>query len=222
MTDLKASLDRIKAVDALFDKQVEKQIALSYHVDAGLVSPWAPFSAKQDAWRELLEPLRNIARKSAGLDDAIPFVIVIPHRIVPIERQLFGVTVKSESARSTKTMLAALIRNVRNGAPIDAPYLIFKVRDGSDLAGLPPKESATRLRAHSLLELTAEEGLASATHYPGILKGRTLTFAGSRCGILQKVPRLSVERGRPELSYDEESVARPDFCTPYCEELLTA
>ncbi len=222
MPDLKPSLDRIRAVDKLFDKQVGRQIALGYHVAADLVSEYPSFSEKHDAWRERMEPLRAVARKEAVMEDKIPFIIVIPVRIVPFEPQLFGVTVKSLSARSTATQLANSIRNVRKGIPWDVPYLIFKVRDGSEFLNVAPIDSAAKLHKRALLELTAEEGIATATHYPEILTRLSLNMAGSRCGIMGKVPFLWLMKARPELSYHEESEADPSFGTPYCETLGVA
>ena len=193
-----------------FEYQVATLLEKRYHAFARC--------SEREFVSRYLEPLRSTA---IGLTDAdperIPFVIVIPNTLVPLEQQVFSLRYAGNGgeARINLHFLSNTHYEYR------CPYLITDVDAGEKLAGRAPKDAERELERRERVPLTATEGVALATQYPELLTERYFDLIGSRYhgGF---VPTLELHDRRPTISrWTETAVSEGQWGAPSCRQRIT-
>jgi hypothetical protein len=186
--------DRQASARAEFDGQVHTLIQLGYPVLTGISS---------DELVRRLTPLADqVAALPASDGDRIPFVLVPGEGAMP-RSQAVELTELNGRAGFTTMEDDDLKRFIpQPGVDIPAgPYLLLDVDTGMDTLDVVPDEALTRITGAARSPITIDEGLALATHMPGILRARnSFSMLASRCGD-RRVTALWVSKGRPRLGW---------------------
>jgi len=155
---------------------------------------------------ELAAPLKPIA-----VSRAVPFLVVIPRSLLPLEEALPKLTLAG------KTRPGVIDRNYKgpedvasfvtvrqllaDGASEADPYLVFDVDRGEEFCSVVPLEAMETIEQRGRTPLTIEEGVALVTHFPELLaKNKCFELAGSRNGD-KRVPALWISQGAPKLGW---------------------
>ncbi|MBW8806970.1 MAG: hypothetical protein JF587_24410 [Catenulisporales bacterium] len=165
---------------------------------------------------ELVTPLKPIVVSRAEAlaapgEGTIPFLVVIPRALLPLEDVLPKLTLAG------KTKPGVIDRNYKGPEDVasfvtipqlldddasDAqPYVVFDVERGEEFCGVVPLEAMQAIDTRGRTPLSIEEGIALVTHFPELLaKNKCFELAGSRNGD-KRVPALWISRGAPKLGW---------------------
>lgn len=155
---------------------------------------------------ELAAPLKPIA-----LSQTVPFLVVIPRSLLPLEEALPKLTLAG------KTKPGVIDRNYKgpedvasfvtipallsDGASEAHPYLVLDVDRGEEFCDVVPLEAMATIGQRGRTPLSIEEGVALVTHFPEQLaKNKCFELAGSRNGD-KRVPALWISQGAPKLGW---------------------
>ena len=194
------------ATELEFDRQVDA-LALT-----GLP---ARLELKEECFRALLEPLRDLLPPPSSAGEGIPFVVVVPD--APPELLLPAVhTPDGEgwTALSSEE-LADFGPRPELDVPV-APYLLLDVDSGGDLLGVAPAEAERRIAATGRLPLTVAEGLALLVSDCGVLRaGDSFALLGAGSGH-GRVPVVWTDGSGPALRAWDRSGGHPRLGSASC------
>jgi hypothetical protein len=195
-----------------FDRQVE---ALA------LTGMPALLEVRDECFRALLEPLRDLLPAPAGPGEHIPFVVVVP--TAPVRPLLSAVHTPDGDG---DTFLAeeelARFRPLPELALPATPYLLLDVDPGAASVGAPPAEADARLREAGRSPLTVAEGLAVLVSDSGVLRaGDCFALLGCSSGG-SRVPALWTGSEGPVLGCWERDVPNPRLGAASCGARRTA
>jgi Family of unknown function (DUF5701) len=192
--------------DLEFDRQVD---ALA---QTGLP---AELDVKDECFRAMLEPLRDLLPRPAVGGDGIPFVVVVPD--APAEPLLAAVHTP-DGVGGTPLGREELER-FRALPELDvpvAPYLLLGVDPGAGTCGVAPAEAVRRITGAGRTPLTIAEGLALLVSDCGLLRaGSCFALAGSSAGGVD-VPALWRGPDGPMLRRWAPSSAHPRLGSASC------
>jgi hypothetical protein len=192
--------------DLEFDRQVD---ALA---QTGLP---ALLDFKDECFRAMLEPLRDLLPRPAVGGDGIPFVVVVPD--APAADLLAAV--HTPAAVEGRPLPAAELARFRPLPELDVPvgpYLLLGVEAGADTRGMSPARAADRITATGRTPLTVAEGLALLVSDCGLLRsGSCFSLAGSSAGD-GSVPALWTGPDGPTLTRWDRSAAHARLGAASC------
>ena len=177
--------------DLEFDRQVDA-LALT-----GLP---ALLEVKDECFRAMVEPLRDLLPPAPSDPGTIPFVVVVPD--APVGTLLAAA--HAEGGEGFTTMAdddLARFQPLPELAVPAGPYLLLDVDTGPDTLDLPPAAVLPRMSDAGRSPLTVAEGLALLVTEPGVLRSRNcFSLLGSRAGD-KRVPALWMSNRRPRLGW---------------------
>jgi hypothetical protein len=192
------------SVDDEFDRQVETLRRLGYPALAGLY---------EDAFVELLEPLRRVVRERWGASAAVevtpsrvPFVVVVGPSLVRAEDVAPLMTLASRSDpgvvdRNHDGELAAFTPIKQVELPDAAAYVLFDVERGEEFCGVRPEEALPVILDRGRTPITIHEGIALVTQAPEALeKNKCFMLSASRRGD-RRVPAVWISGKAPKLGW---------------------
>lgn len=175
-------------------RQVDVLVAKAVPAAAGL---------SDDAFRELLSPLTEALPAVALPADELPFVVVLPHGLVPplamAERMELG------GKPGYSSMTADELHRFRPSTDVvvpEQPYLAVGIDTGTSTLGVAPDDALPRLLAGGRWPLTLEEGLAVGLQFPEALTQRNcFEMLGSRSGDRRVTGLWVMKGGAPRLGW---------------------
>ena len=192
------------SVDDEFDRQVATLRRLGYAALAGL---------SEDAFVELLEPLRTLVRERWGTAAAVevtpsrvPFVLVVGPSLVRAEDLVPLMTLASRSEpgvvdRNHDGELAAFAPIKEVELPGAATYVLFDVERGEEFCGVRPEEALPVIVDRCRTPITIHEGIALVTQAPEALeKNKCFMLSASRRGD-RRVPAMWISGKAPKLGW---------------------
>jgi hypothetical protein len=188
----------------LFDRQVERLIECGYHKALGMM--------ERDL-RLWLAPLAGLLGKVGGTaPDHIPFLIVVPHGMLPIERQI-ELLVVAKKRGYAGSLGGEKFVNLDGLGSSKFPYLIRDVNDGAVTVGQITAAAMTSIRHACRNGLTVEEGIALAVHSPDILIHHSLATIDTDYNGY--VPELWLCACGPTFTFDFPNSRREGRGVPY-------
>lgn len=214
-----------KLREDLFGQQVERLIERGYHEALGKSERDFRF------WLDLLRINRLEGRLLNGVGETdlnnLPFLIVIPHAMFPIVRQMrllvFGKKQGYASLDDEK------FTNWEGLGSSKCPYLACDVDDGAGNVGRVTAEVATEIRRACRHGLTFEEGIALAVHSPRSLAHHAFALIDTDYQSdprptnevrRQCVPELWLGSDGPTQNYSYLRSQREDRGVPSCSRRL--
>lgn len=192
--------------DVEFDRQVD---ALA---QTGLP---ALLDFKDECFRAMLEPLRDLLPRPAVGGDGIPFVVVVPD--APAELLLPAVHTPDGEGWTALTSeeLARFCPRPELDVP-PTPYLLLDVDAGGSTLGRVPAEAERQIAATGRLPLTVAEGVALLVSDCGVLRtGDCFALLGARTGD-SRVPVVWTGDSGPALRAWDRSGAHPRLGAASC------
>jgi len=191
-------------VDEEFDRQVETLRRLGYPVLAGV---------SEDAFVELLEPLRTVVRERWGTWAAVevtpsrvPFLLVVGPSVVRAEdvvplMALAGTSDPGIVDRNHDGELAAFTPIKEVELPDAAAYVLFDVERGEEFGGVRPEEALPVILDRGRTPITIHEEIALVTQVPEALeKNKCFMLSASRRGD-RRVPAVWISGKAPKLGW---------------------
>jgi hypothetical protein len=196
--------------------EVELEFEFDRQVDAlALTGLPGLLEVKDECFRAMLEPLRDLLPRRTARGDGIPFVVVLPD--APVDRLLS--TVHTAAGEGCTALLPAELERFRPLPELDipaAPYLLLDVDPGAESVDLPPADAEHRIVASGRSPLTIAEGLAVLVSDSGVLRsGTSFSLLGSSAGN-ERVPALWAGDSGPTLKVSERSLAHPGLGAASC------
>jgi hypothetical protein len=189
----------------LFDRQVERLIECGYPGALGM---------SVEEFRSWLVPLTDLLRKVGGTTpDHIPFLIVVPHGMLPIERQI-ELLVVAKKRGYAGSLGGEKFVNIDGLGSSKFPYLIRDVNDGAATVGQTTAAAMISIRRACLNGLTVEEGIALAVHSPDLLLHHSLALIDTDYNGY--VPELWLCPCGPTFTFDFPKSKREGRGVPYC------
>jgi len=189
-----------------FDRQVDA-LALT-----GLP---ARLELKEECFRALLEPLRDLLPPPTAVGEGIPFVVVVPD--APAE--LLLPAVHTPDGEGWTALSSEELARFGPRPELDVPsvpYLLLDVDPGGAMLGIPPAEAEQRIAATGRLPLTVAEGLALLVSDSGVLRtGDSFALLGARTGDT-RVPVVWTDGAGPALRAWDRSGAHPRLGSASC------
>jgi hypothetical protein len=181
----------------------------------------ALLDVRDECFRAMLEPLRDLLPAPAEAGEHIPFVVVVP--TAPARPVLAAVSPPGgEGGTSLAEDELARFRPLPELALPATPYLLLDVDPGADSAGAPLAEADARLRAAGRSPLTVAEGVAVLVSDSGVLRsGDCFALLGSSSGG-SRVPALWTGSEGPLLGCWEKDVPSPRLGAASCGGRRTA
>jgi hypothetical protein len=165
----------VNTKEKLFNEQLERIIARKFHTIAGLSQ--ADFQARY------LEPLWQLLRKhpvETGLrDHHLPFLLVVPHNLVPLSYQLECIRKELNQKQFDYIIKPEWFKNASGVLTPSEPYLILAVETGQAMINIAPAKCVEKFTQEGRAALTLDEGLALVTHFPKVLESHWLDLPGS-------------------------------------------
>lgn len=163
------------ALTELFTKQTSRIIERKFHVIADL--------SESDFINVHLMPLKQLlVQYHADVEfreNRIPFLIVIPHTIVPLSYQLKTIRESIGDTRWEYVIQPEWFENAEGVATPDIPYLLLDVDTGYAMRNTRPKNCVEIFTAEGRFALTIDEGLALITQFPEVLESHWIDLPGS-------------------------------------------
>ncbi|GAA2063467.1 DUF5701 family protein [Catenulispora yoronensis] len=165
---------------------------------------------------ELAAPLKPIALSHPAAQDApqegrVPFLIVVPRALLPLEEALPRLTLAGKAKPGVIDRNYQGPQDVASFVTIQAlleddaseklPYLVFDIERGEEFCDVVPLAALETIEQRGRTPLSIEEGVALLTHFPALLaKNKCFELAGSRNGD-KRVPALWISEGAPKLGW---------------------
>ena len=163
------------AKQKLFTEQVERIIDRKFHTIANL--------DKTDFISRYLTPLRETLVtydiETVSRENRQPFLLVVPHRIVPLSFQLESVRERMNQKQLEYIIKPEWFENAPGVSTPGEPYLILDVETGYAMLNITPKKCVKKFNQEGRFGLTIDEGLALITHFPEVLESHWLDLPGS-------------------------------------------
>lgn len=197
-------------------RATEAQLEFERQVDAlALTGMPALLDVKDECFRAMLEPLRDLLPDPSSRGDGIPFVVVVPE--APVAELLPAVhTPDGGGATAMEPEELARFRPLPELDVPAGPYLLLDVDAGPATLGQSPGAATRQLAARGRSPLTLAEGLAVLVSDCGVLRtGGWFALPGSRPGD-DRVPALWTGPHGPTLGCWEVSVAHPRLGSASC------
>lgn len=176
--------------EKLFDQQVETLLMRGCHRALGM--------SERDfrLWLDLLrDRLGEVGETSL---DNLPFLIVVPHGMLPVARQMELLVVAKK--RGYAGIDCEKLVNFENLGSSKFPYLVCDVEDGAVNIGQFLDDITRQIRCNCRHGLTVEEGIALATHSPDLLVHHAVALVDT--DYMRYVPDLWLSSGGPALGFD--------------------
>ncbi len=211
--------------DEFFNQQVETLLSFGWHGVLGM--------AEKDfrLWLDLmrLNRLQGRLLDEAGEadSDSIPFLIVVPHKMLPIKRQMELLVVGKR--RGYASLDSEKLWNPEGIGGSEFPYLVSGVDDGAGNVGRITKEVAGEIRRACRHGLTFEEGIALAVHFPRSFAHHAFALIDTdyqsnprptNGACRQCVPELWLGSDGPTQNYSWLDSRREDRGVPSCAHRL--
>ena len=180
--------------EAEFDRQVAALVEKDYPAMAGLST--ARFT-------EHVEPLRDLLAKASASDEAaIPFVIVVTHRLVPTVPAVEKLLVRNKAGwTDMHDELASYEPIAGVDVPAEPVYLLTDIDTGEGTLNVRPRDALPVITEAGRTPLTIDEGVALVTQLPEVLKVRNcFQSLASRTDNL-RIPSFWVSKGAPRLGW---------------------
>ena len=163
------------AKEDLFTEQVERIIERKFHTIANL--------SKSDFISRYLTPLRELLVtvdiEAVSRENRKPFLLVVPHRIVPLSFQLESVREQVNQKQLEYIIKPEWFENAPGVSTPSEPYLILDVDTGHNMLNISPEKFVNKFNQEGRFALTIDEGLALITHFPEVLESHWLDLPGS-------------------------------------------
>ena len=184
-------------LEAEFDRQVANMVSKGYLTHLKLTE--AEFKAQ-------IMPLKA---KAASLEIPcvpagvyLPFVLVVPHTLVPSEAAME--VVNREGKNGIIALTPRVPTDFRPTELVKIPenvYLIVNIDRGAKTINVAPDDALKMLVRLGRSPLTIDEGLAIITHYPEYLeKNNCFSLLASRAGD-KRVPAIWLSENQPKLGW---------------------
>lgn len=191
--------------DPEWQRQVERMVAAGYPGMAGMSTP---------AFRDLLEPLREVARSMAsapasGAADGFraSWVIVVTERLVAADALVpqLRLTPGGRPGVVDRNYAGEPLADYRPlpalGVPEAPAYLLVDVDRGDEFRGVRPRDAVPTIIDRDRTPLTIHEGIALAlTHPDALARNHCFMLAGSRAAH-RRVPALWISDRAPKLGW---------------------
>jgi len=195
----------------IFDKQVEKLLEAKLAQESAIGQ--AAFT------RQLLELRNRIADIPDNRAVQIPFLIVVPTSVVPINRQMELLC--SEDQRGSSLLDDGGLINQGVETNIQGLYLAVYVDDGALASAFATYDYGRTAAKNGRHSLTVEEGIAHIRHSWSILQNGALNLLGTRYLRRGQVPFLALGTQGPILdAMDEKSMGVTTSFNPSCADRL--
>lgn len=211
--------------EELFDRQVERLIEGGWHTALEMTEHGFR------SWLDILRFNRLEGRLLDGVGETdpnrIPFLIVIPHAMLPIERQMERLVVAKK--RGYASLDSAKLWNPEGVGESKFPYLISEVDDGAGNVGRMTGEVAGEINRACRQGLIMEEAIALAVYSPELLVHHAFALIGADYQNVpwsgngprrQCVPELWNGSGGPTQNYGWLNSQREDRGVPSCRRRL--
>jgi Family of unknown function (DUF5701) len=200
----------------------ELELEFDRQVDAlALTGLPALLEIKDECFRAMLEPLRDLLPPPSAVGDGIPFVVVVPH--APVAELLPAV--HTPAGEGWTELPPAELARFRPRSELDvpaAPYLLLDVDAGTDNLNVAPAEAERAIAAAGRMPLTVAEGVAVLVSDCGVLRtGDCFALLGSSAGG-SLVPVLWTGDTGPTLRAWERLAAHPRLGSASCGGRRTA
>lgn len=221
------SLVQRDSLRQIFEQQIKRLVECGY--------PEAIGRTEKDfrLWLSILsEPQPALIDEVGGAvsEHNIPFLVVVPHAMLPIEQQIALLVV--EKKHGFASLDSAKLWNPQEIGRSKDPYLICDVNDGAGNVGKVTGAAAGEIRHACREGLVFEEGIALALHRPESLLHHAFAVIdidyqheplfgsdGSRRRE-QCVPELWFSSGGPTQNYSWLGSKREDRGVPSCRRRL--
>jgi len=183
-----------QTIEEEFERQLDTLLRKDYPALAGLSA---------DGFIAGVEPLRDLLpNASTSTEDAIAFVVVVKHEVVPTVSAVERFQVHDQAGW---TDMADEIDSYRPIVGVDLPdspaYLLVDVDTGPNTLNVRPNDALPLITGLERTPLTTDEGVALVTHFPEILTVRNCFQAlGSRADN-KRVPSFWISKGAPRLGW---------------------
>ncbi|MFW6112742.1 MAG: DUF5701 family protein [Thermodesulfobacteriota bacterium] len=161
--------------EELFNQQVKRVIDWNYPTLAEL--------SQDDFMARYIDPLWQVLEKSPVATKArgsrIPFLLVVPHNVVPLSYQLECIREKINRKQLEYIIKPEWFENASGVSTPDKAYLVLDVDTGEAGTNITPAKSVKKFGQEGRSALTIDEGLALITHYPEVLESHWLDLPGS-------------------------------------------
>ena len=210
--------------EELFNRQVETLLSFGWHTAFKMTEREFRLSLDLALFADLLREVGEVAPGN------IPFLLVIPHARLPIERQLERLVLGKK--RGYASLDCAKLWNLAGIGDSDLPYLICDVEDGAGSVGKVTADAVTETRLGCRSGLVFEEGIALAVHSPESLirhafamvevdyRGESPITGSVPNRHKQCVPELWLGSDGPTQSYSRLESRREDRGVPSCKRRL--
>jgi hypothetical protein len=161
------------AKQQLFNKQLSRIIERKVHKIANL--------SKNDFINHYIMPLKELTVECQAeiRENRIPFLIVVPHNIVPLSYQIDSIREITDEKPLEYIIKPEWFENAKGVSTPDKPYLLLDVETGYAMKNITPKKSVETFNSQGRFALTIDEGLALITHFPEVLESHWINLPGS-------------------------------------------
>ncbi len=207
----------------MFDKQVDRLVTGGWHTVLG----WAEKDLRIYLGMLVDPPSGVLYEVRVETPDHLPLLVVIPHAILPIERQMERLVVAKKHGYAS--LDSEKLWNPEGIGESKSPYLICDVDDGAENVGLATGEVAGGISRACRQGLIMEEAIALALHSPESLVHHAFALIGVDYQIApwsgngprrQCVPELWNGSGGPTQNYSPLNSKREDRGVPSCKRRL--
>ncbi len=162
-------------MEELFAKQVNRTIERKFHIPTGL--------SESDFVNRHIIPLeqllaRNVKDTKIG-ESHIPFLVVVPHAIVPLSYQLEMIRKSISDIELDHIIKPEWFENAPGVSTPDTPYLLLDVETGNAMKDTTPKKCVKTFKDEGRFALTVDEGIALICHFPEVLQSHWIDLPGS-------------------------------------------
>jgi hypothetical protein len=163
------------AAQKLFNEQLSRIIESKFHIIAKL--------CKSDFINHYIMPLKKLIVECHAETDfrenRIPFLIVVPHNIVPLSYQLDTIRESINEKHLEYIIKPEWFENAKGVSTPNKPYLILDVETGYAMKNITPKKCVEIFNNEGKFALTIDEGIALITHFPEVLESHWIDLPGS-------------------------------------------
>ena len=162
-------------MEELFAKQVNRIMEGKFNIPTGL--------SESDFVNRHIIPLkqllgRNVKDTKIG-ESHIPFLVVVPHAIVPLSYQLEMIRERINDSKLDHIIKPEWFKNATGVSTSDTPYLLLDVETGYAMKNTTPKKCVKTFNDEGRYALTVDEGIALICHFPEVLQSHWIDLPGS-------------------------------------------
>ncbi len=163
------------AAQKLFNEQLGRIIKRKFPIIANL--------SKSDFINHYIMPLKELIveyhAETEFRENRIPFLIVVPHNIVPLSYQLDSIRAIINEKQLEYIIKPEWFENAKGLSTPEKPYLLLDVETGSGMKNITPKKCVETFNRQGRFALTIDEGIALITHFPEVLESHWINLPGS-------------------------------------------